>query len=188
MAKKLIQERILNIEETLLSEDDRNNLIQKRNKQLRFLLVSYIPLALILAYVFFSGPSVVYHDKFPYAAHEVDDDDAKNFSIAAPYTCGFLFLLLTGFFLRYYLQTAAPLVKDLQKNKKLLLSIKIEKTDMSLFSKYYLTTPIRQKQQIQISGEDFQIILDDSRLVLEITPYSQSVLRLTNNEKPVSFH
>lgn len=182
MAKKLIHERILNIEENLLSVDDRAILIHKRNKQLRYLLVSYIPLALILAYVFFSGPSGVYR------SHEADDDDVKNFSIAAPYTCGFFFLLLTGFFIRYYLQTAAPLVKDIRKNKKLLLSIKVEKTDMSFFSKYYLTTPIRAEQQIQISGEDFYSILDDSRLVLEITPYSQSILRLTNNEKQITFH
>ena len=179
MVKKLIQERILNTEETLLSVEDRANLIRKRNKQLGYLLVSYIPLALILAYVFFSGPS---------ASYEMDDDDVKNFNIAAPYTCGFLFLLLTGFFIRYYLHTAAPLVKDLRKNKKLLLSIKVEKTDMSFFSKYYLSTPVRLEQQIQISKEDFYDISDDSRLILEITPHSQSMLRLTNNEKQIIFH
>ncbi|HKO82081.1 MAG TPA: hypothetical protein VJU78_16855, partial [Chitinophagaceae bacterium] len=69
-----------------------------------------------------------------------------------------------------------------------LLSIKVEKADMSFFSKYYLSTPVRMEQQIQISKEDFCSISDDSRLILEITPYSQIMLRLTNNEKQIIFH
>jgi hypothetical protein len=187
MPKKLIQERILKTGETLLTDDDRINLVHKRNKQFRFLFVSYMPLALIIAYVFFSGVDVVYREHFPYQEHEPDEEDVKNFSIVAPYTCGILFLLLTGFFVRYYLQTTATLIKDIRKNKKLLLSIKVEKSDMSFFNKYYLGTPVRTKQQVLVEKDDFHNIQEDSRLVLEIAPYSQTILRITNNEQPVIF-
>jgi hypothetical protein len=53
--QKIIQERIIKTEEALLSESDRANLTLKRNKQLTYLLSSYIPLALILVYVFING-------------------------------------------------------------------------------------------------------------------------------------
>ena len=49
---KLIQERILATELQLLSENDRVILITKWNKHLVFLLSAYVPLVLILAYVF----------------------------------------------------------------------------------------------------------------------------------------
>jgi len=115
--KKIIQERIIRTEEQELSEKDKADLVAKKNKKLLYLLTAYIPLALILLYVYLSGPSVVYRDNDPYPKHEITDDDIKNFNIAAPIFCGFLFLLLTGFFIHYYLQTVAPLIKDLRKTK-----------------------------------------------------------------------
>jgi len=186
--RKLIQERIIKTEEHLLSASDKTKLIDKRNKQLKFLSISYIPLALILAYVFFSGPSVVYRDHYPYQKHEFTEEDISNFNLAAPYFCGFLFLLLTGFFIRYYLQTAAPVIKDIKGNKKFLLYVKTEKTDMSFFNKYYVTTPIFKKQQLSVSKEDFYNISDNDPLILELTPHSLEILKITSNGKEISFY
>src|SRR5262245_43046298 len=143
--KKIIKERIINTTEEPLSEKDRTELIAKRNKKAFHVFSAYIPLALILVYVFFSGPSGVYQEKYPYPEHEITYDDVSNFNIAAPWTCGFFFLLLTGFFIHYYLQTVAPLIKDLRMNKKLLLQIKPEKTEMVFFNKYFISTPIFKK-------------------------------------------
>ena len=186
--QKIIQERIIKTEEQLLSESDRANLITKRNKQLIYLLSSYVPLALILAYVFFSGLSVIYREKYPYPKHKIDEEDIKNFALVVPYVCGFFFLMLTFFFSRYYLQTAAALIKDIQKNKKLLLYIKPEKTEMAFFNKYYIATPIRKKQQVQFDKDDFHNITDNDFLILELTPHSQSILRIVNNGKEIKYY
>src|SRR5688572_3394366 len=185
--KKLIQERIIRTEEKLLSEPDKTKLVIKRNRQLKFLIVSYVPLALILAYVFFSGPDVVYRDHYPYPKHEITDEDVSNFSTVAPYFCGFLFLLLTGFFGQYYLKSVAPLVKDIKGNKKLLVFVSPEKTDMSIFNKYYITTPIFKKQQLSVSKDDFYKISQNDPLVLELAPYSLEVLNITSNDFEISF-
>ena len=94
--KKIINERILTTREQPLSQKDRRELIARRNKKAFYVFSAYIPLALILVYVFFSGPSVVYRDNYPYPKHEITDDDVSNYNIAAPLVCGFFFLLLTG--------------------------------------------------------------------------------------------
>jgi hypothetical protein len=186
--RKLIRERIIKTEEQPLSASDKTKLIAKRNRQLKFLSISYIPLALILAYVFVSGPAVVYREKHSYPKHEITEDDISNFNKAAPYVCGFLFLLLTIFFIRYYLQTAAPLIKDIKGNKKLLLSVNPEKTDMGFFNKYYITTPIFKKQQLSVSKDDFYMISNNDPLILELTPHSLEILKITSNEKQILFY
>ena len=186
--KKIIQERIIRTEEEKLSEKDRADLLAKRNKKLLHLLTAYIPLALILLYVYISGPSVVYRENYPHPEHEITDDDIENFNMAAPLICGFLFLMLTAFFLRYYLQSVAPLTKDIRKNKKLLLHIKPEKTEMAFFNKYFIATPIFKKQQVEIAKEDFYNIADDKPLILELAPHSQAVLRFTNDGKEITFY
>jgi len=186
--KKIIKERIITTTEQPLSQKDREELIAKRNKKAFYVFSAYIPLALILVYVFFSGPSVVYRDKYPYPKHEITDDDLSNFNTAAPLVCGFFFLLLTGFFIHYYLQTVAPLIKDLRKNKKLLIQINPEKTEMAFFNKYFITTPIFKKQQVQVEKADFYNISDDKPLVLELAPYSQAILRFTNDGKEITYY
>jgi len=186
--KRIIKERIITTTEQLLSEKDRKELIAKRNKKAFYVFSAYVPLALILAYVFFTGPSVVYRDKYPYPKHEITDDDVSNYNIAAPLACGFFFLLLTGYFIHYYLQTVAPLVKDLRKNKKLLLQIKPEKTEMAFFNKYFIATPIFKKQQVQVEKSDFYNISDDKSLVLELAPHSLAILRFTNDGKEITHY
>ena len=186
--KKIINERILTTREQPLSQKDRRELIARRNKKAFYVFSAYIPLALILVYVFFSGPSVVYRDNYPYPKHEITDDDVSNYNIAAPLVCGFFFLLLTGFFIQYYLQTVAPLIKDLRKNKKLLLQIKPEKTEMAFFDKYFIATPIFKKQQIQVDKVDYYNISDDKSLILELAPHSHAILRFTNNGEEITYY
>lgn len=186
--KKFVQERIIKIEEQSLSEPDKVKLVTKRNKQLKFLALSYIPLALILAYVFFTGPAGVYREQYPYPKHEITDEDVSRFNIVAPYLCGFFFLLLTGYFIHYYLKTAAPLIRDINKNKKSLVIVRPEKTDMSVFNKYYITTPIRAKQQLSISKEGFYMISCSESLIFELGPNSLEVLKITSDGKEIVFY
>jgi len=188
MMQKIIKERIIRWEEHVLSETDRASLIAKRNKQIVFLLWSYVPLALILVYVFVNGLAVIYREKYPYPKHEIDEEDITRFALVAPYVCGFFFLMLTVFFIHYYLQTVAPLVKDINKGKKHLLYIKSEKTEMAFFNKYYISSPIGKKQQIQIDREDFHNITDTNSPCLELAPHSETILRIVNNGKEIKYY
>lgn len=177
--KELVQERIIKTEEQTLSAADAELLTIKRNRQLRFLVIPYLALALVLAYVFVSGPEGV--------THVETDDDETNFNIAAPWVCGSMFLLLTGFFLRYYFETAAPLTKDIKRNKKLLVYVNPEKFDMGVFNQYFITSPVFKKQQISVARDDFYMISDTKPLVLELAPHSLEVLRITSDEKEIQF-
>jgi hypothetical protein len=162
-------------------------LFAKRNKQLRFLVFSYIPLALILAYVYLSGPGIVYRDSH-YPKHEIDDEDIANFNLVAPYVCSFLFVLLTAYFVSYYLSSAALLVKDLKGNVKRIVFVNPEKTEMGFFNKYYVTSPISKKQQISLSKDAFQNISNDELLALDLAPNSLEILRITSKEKEILFY
>jgi hypothetical protein len=92
-------------------------------------MISYAPLALIVLYVYISGPENLYKPSL-----DLKDEEVSNFSKAAPLPAFFL-VLLTGFFLKYYFQTVAPVIKGLKNNKKLLVFVTPEKTDMGIFNK-----------------------------------------------------
>ncbi len=144
---KLIQEKILKTEERPLSDTEIKILTEKRNKLLTYLLSSYIPLAIILIIVIASGPEALPHNKWM-GPHEVSDAERTDFNIVAPWVCIFFFIMLTGFFIRYYLQTVHPLIKDIRKRAKLVLFIQLEKRE-PFFNRFFIYTPIQKKRQIE---------------------------------------
>ncbi len=184
----MIQERILKCEQQILSGSDRAFLVAKRNKQLLFLLSAYVPFVLILLYVYLMGPGVLYRDEQIYPKKEVTEDDVTIFNAVAPYTCGFFFLLLTGYFIYQYCKSVAPLIKDLRNNKKNLLYTSIEKSEMAVFNRYYITTPIRKKQMIRVNMEDFYKIRNEDPLVFEVAPRSMTILGVKNNLEDIIFY
>lgn len=185
---KLLQNKIIKTEEKSLSEADKSHLVTRKNKQLKFILVSYIPLALILAYVFINGLEIIYRERYPFSKHEVTEDEVSQFNTTAPIVCGFFFLLLTGYFLKIYLQQVAPLFKDIKSNKKLLVTVETEKTDMGALNKYYISTPIKEKRHIAIGKNDFSMLSDHEPLILEIAPHSTVLFRISNNGNDVAFN
>ena len=184
----MVNERILKREQQILSVPDREFLVAKRNKQLLFLLSAYVPFVLILLYVYLMGPGVLYRDDHIYPKKELTEDDVTIFNAVAPYTCGFFFLLLTGYFIYQYCKSVAPLIKDLRNNKKNLLYARIEKSEMALFNRYYITTPIRKKQLIRVNMEDFYKIKNEDSLVFEVAPRSGIILGVKNNLEDIIFY
>jgi hypothetical protein len=148
----------------------------------------YVPLALILVIVFVDGLSIIYRDQFPYQTHEITDEDAANFKIAAPFVCGFFFFLLTAYFLRFYLQTVAPLIRDVKRKEKLLATVQAEKFDMGLLNKYYISTPIKRVRHISIEKSDFYKLSEHMPLTFELAPNSTEILRIFQNGIDISFH
>ncbi len=184
----MLNERILKREQQMLSVPDRELLVAKRNKQLLFLLSAYVPFVLILLYVYLMGPGVLYRDEHIYPKKELTEDDVTIFRAVAPYTCGFFFLLLTCYFIYQYCKSVAPLIRDLRNNKKNLLYARIEKSEMAVFSRYYITTPIRKKQLIRLNMEDFYKIGNEDTLVFEVAPRSGIILGVKNNREDIIFY
>ncbi len=182
-----MSDKIISSQEGTLSETDKLLLITRKNRQLKFILFSYIPLALILIYVLINGLDVVYRDRFPYPKHEPTDEEISLFQSVAPIVCGCFFLLLTGYFLKIYLTTVAPFSKDIRRNRKLLVTVKAERTDMGIFNQYYISIPFENSKQIAIGKDDFLMLSDEDALILEIAPNSKELLKVSNKGRDIAF-
>lgn len=181
--EKIILEEIISSTELPLSNKEKFSLITRRNKKAFYILSIYLTLALVLVYVIATGPGIVSGKR---GVGELTDEDRGNFWTVAPVFCAFLFVLLSIFFIRYYLQAVHPLVKDIKKGTKLLLLLRLEKRD-PFFNRFFIYTPIRKTRQIEISGEDYYQ-LKQGAVTLVITPHSHEILQLLNGEQEVLFH
>jgi hypothetical protein len=181
--KDLITDKIFNAEEQTLSDADIVILKEKRKKQLRILYTGILPLAAILLYVFINGISVI--ESRSMHRLEFDDEDTARFYAVIPYVSGFGLLLLIGFFTHYYIRTLAPVFKDIKKKKKLMVYFIPEKTEMSVFSRYYISSPVQKQRQVQITYEDFYMIAHNDPVILELAPFSRTILRFTYKGKEI---
>ena len=190
--QKLMPERISRSEERLLSNEDMVILRAKRNKQLIFLLSGYLPFIAFGLFILIMGPYSLKTSPRrimgEFTKINIDDEQKSRFWAVAPWFLGFMFILLTIYFTRLYFQSIKPLSKDIQFNKKQLLFFKPVKNPMAFFNKYYLSTPLYQNQQIEISREDFDSIHDNDELYLEVGPNSTFILRLCNGDKEIRYH
>jgi hypothetical protein len=95
--------------------------------------------------------------------------------------------MATIYFLRYFAQSVWPLKRDLKNRKKQLIFFKPEKTDMSMFNRYYLSLPISGNQLVELPAADFSMIKEGDFLKLEIGPNSQQIIRLMNGVNEIKF-
>jgi ABC-type antimicrobial peptide transport system permease subunit len=190
--QKLMPERISRTEERPLSNEDVALLKAKRNKQLTFLLSGYLPFIAFGLFILFMGP---YSLNTPrrrimgeFTKINIDDAEKIRFWTVAPWFLGFMFILLSIYFARLYFQSLKPLSKDIKLNKKQLLFFKPVKNSMAFFNKYYLSTPLYQNQQIEVSREAFESINDNDELHLEVGPDSTFIFRLCNGNKEIKYY
>ncbi len=190
MAKKLIPERITRTEEKSLSKTDIELLKGRRNKQFFLLFSGYLPFVAFGDYILLMGADSLNTGRnnsiWPNNKIKIDDDERSRFWIVAPYFITSLFVILNIYFIKLYFQFLRPLIKDIKLNKKQVLFFKPEKNPMAIFNKYFITTPVFNQQQIQVSLEDFDSIGDNNEICLEVAPNSTFILRFLNGEKEVS--
>jgi hypothetical protein len=191
-SQKLMPERITRTEERTLSNEDVSLLKAKRNKQLLFLLTGYLPFIAFGLYIFVIGPDSLktVGDRFTRYFHplKIDDDERSRFWTVAPWFIGGLFILLNIYFTKLYFQSIRPLSKDIAFNKKQLLFFKPVKNPMEFFNKFYLSTPLFENQQIEVSRGDFASIGDNDELYIEIGPSSTYILRLCHGNKVINYY
>ena len=80
------------------------------------------------------------------------------------------------------------LVQDLGAEKITTFQACPAKNPMAFFNKYYLSTPLFQNQQIEVSREDFDSITDHDELHIEMGPRSTYILRLCNGDKEIKYY
>jgi hypothetical protein len=189
--QKLMPERISRTEDRPLAKEDVEVLKTRRNKQLLFLLSGYLPFILFGLYILLMGPGSLNTGRGSgMLRHQmtIDEHTKSNFWTVAPWFIGFLFIMLNIYFAKLYFQTLRPLIKDIRENKKQLLFFRPAKSEMAFFNRYYLSTPLYQNQQIEVSREDFASISDNDELCLEVGPHSNCIFRLCHRDKQINYY
>jgi hypothetical protein len=189
--QKLMPERISRTEEGPLAKEDMELLKTRRNKQFLFLLSGYLPFILFGLYILLMGPGSLNTGRGsgPFRHQITIDENTKSrFWTVAPWFVGFLFIMLNIYFAKLYFQTLRPLIKDISSNKKQLLFFRPAKSEMAFFNRYYLSTPLYQNQQIEVSREDFAGIVDNDELCLEVGPQSNCIFRLSYRNKEIKYY
>lgn len=161
---------------------------KQRDRQLLFFIPPYIVLAGIVTYLWSSGVDSLNAGRSRYMRMEFSEDDAMRFRVVAPYAFSFFLLLGTIYFGRVFFLVILPIMKDIKSAGKSLVYYIPDKNPMPFFNKYYLSSPLYNKRQIQVSREDFESIPDNTEICLEIGAVSQTVLRLQYNNRDLKFY
>jgi hypothetical protein len=184
--KKLREERIIKKEEAPLDDSDILSIKEKRKRQIKIAIPALLLLAGSLIYMAINGLAIVQRRRwYQTRPTEFNDEKREMYYTVLPYVIGFFALMLIGFSIYHYLKMINPLIKDLKSNKKLLLHFIPEKTDMGMFQKYYISTPVFAKQQIQISKEDFDWVVLGDHMIVETTYCSNTILHFTFKERKI---
>jgi len=107
--------------------------------------------------------------------------------VVAPFLFSFFILALTIFFLKYYFETVHRYNKDLKANQKKIIEFECTKYQMPFFNRYYLKTPVEQKQVVEISKDIFESLRDNENLFFEIAPYSSNIFGLKRGDEKISY-
>jgi hypothetical protein len=115
---------------------------------------------------------------------KIESERAKK---VAPVLFSFFFLALTIFFIKYYLETVHLYNKDIKGDKKNIVEFECIKYQMPFFNRYYLKTPVEQKQVVEINKDTFEKLGEKESLFFEIAPYSSKILNLKSKEAVITY-
>lgn len=156
-------------------------LTNKVVKQLKIYVPGYLLLTAIAIWILVEGPSVLPGR----LGTSTSENTTTLFWTVAPYFSLFLFLLTTVFLSTYYFRSIRPFIRDIKQGKKIAVFYRPKKTAMTLFNRYYITIPLCNNQQIEVSRPDFDRIKEEDLLCLEMGPSSNFILSLKNKEENI---
>ncbi|MDZ4795283.1 MAG: hypothetical protein SGI83_13465 [Bacteroidota bacterium] len=183
----LIQEQILRTTISRLTETDRLELSRKRNSQLLIIIGAWLLITALCFFIWKTGADSRNLDNKSFRVH-FSSDNTETFRQAVPYICALVFLVTTFFFIKSLFRSILPLSKDIKKGEKWLLYYKPVKSSKPSTNNYYLSAPIREKQLLEISREDFADISEKEELCLEIATQSFHLLRLRKEQKIITYY
>jgi hypothetical protein len=86
-----------------------------------------------------------------------------------------LFIVITVFFLRYYLKVVHPFVKDIKTGTKEVICFLPERYKTPFFSDFYLETPLKNKSLIKISQDLYDAIPGNPTACVSLSHHARYV-------------
>lgn len=180
-----MQDRVSRTEEKPLESAELALLKNRAWRQVAIYLPGYLLLAGGAIYILLDPPGSYHNVVNPY--RHLDDDQVARMWQVAPYLSSFILLMATIYFGKIFYQTILPLLRDIKQKTKTLIYFQPKKSVMAFFNRYYISTPLFENQQIELSREDFDSVREDAELHLEVGSHSLLVLRLCNGERQIKY-
>jgi hypothetical protein len=169
-----------------LEEEERQTLIRIRNRKLRFVIPTYIGfvVAIILGWWLRS------QGWRPGRVNDFDDEEEMTrLAIVAPYFIAFLFILVTIYFIRYYVRSALPFIRDIKLGKKNVLVTRAEKYKTPYAQAYYLKIPFGKRNNMtRIHRQLYDAIGEESQVSIAYAPSSQFILSIKCENQLLTFN
>ncbi len=165
-------------EKGFLTTEERIILEKIRNKKLLFIASTYGTLVVVLIIGWIKG--------WLESTHR-GEEETNRFSIIAPFLIAFFFIMLTGYFIKYYIKAVHPFVLDLKRGNKELVYFTPEKYKTPFFAEYFLKTELKKKKLVRISLEMYDSIQYQSSACIYLAPVSQFVFKIVVDDKSISF-
>ncbi len=165
-----------------LTEEEKRILKKISRKKLSVWATAYFSLLGILLYAALAGPGKMYRYR------EITDEDLERINIVVPIVIGFFFIVLNIYFIRYFLRSVYPYMKDLKGGAKELIYFPAESYKTPFFDTYYLKTISRKKPMIRITKEVYDEIQPGAEACISISPKARFVFALKVGEKKMEFN
>lgn len=184
--QKLMPDRISRTGEGQLQPDEIKLLKDKVTRQLIIYLPGYLLIAGGALFILIDAAGSFKTIVSP--SVNLDEEETGRMAKLAPYFCSFVFLMSTIFFGKIFYQTILPILKDIKQKTKTLIYYTPHKSAMAFFNRYYLSTPLFNNQQVEVSSEAFNSIAEHEEICLEAGKYSLFVLGLKKGDKKIDYH
>lgn len=118
-----------------------------------------------------------------------DEEEMARLAATAPYFIAFIFILLTIYFIKYYVKSALPFIKDVKLGKKNVLETKAEKYKTPYAQAWYLKIPFgKRNNMIRIRQPLYDAIREDSNVRIAYAPHSQFILSIECENQVLVFN
>jgi len=158
-----------------LSPEDRALLTKLKNKAWFGLLRLYVPLFLMLVYLYVRvsmGGTIRWHPV-----------NRRYSTVVIPYFSAFFGLLFLGFMIRDFRRMILPFLREAKMGQKTCCSFTAKKYHDPLYDKRLLFYPQKDNYYIEVSPEDFDVTGNGEELYLEIARVTGEVLLLRSADR-----
>jgi hypothetical protein len=166
-------------EQQELSPEERDILWKLRFRRSLFIVSAW----LCLSYVFVEGWCRVYPGNYLDAVREL-----FRFRMYPTWYLLGLFILLTIYFTRYFLQSAYPLFKDLKLGKKTIIYFEPGKYQTPFFAEYYMCLPSLKNPLLRIDKAMYDAIQPGCTARLALSVYSNFIFSVEVNGVTTTFN
>ena len=172
-------------EQQPLTVAEKNILIKIRDKKIRLLATTYATLLAILIFAWVEGPS---RGSRWGRRSSITEEDINRFRIVAPIVIAFFFIILTIYFINYYLKTLHPYIKDIKAGIKELLYYEPESYKTPFFETYYIKTISKKRAMVRVTKELYDAIQPGCRACISLSPSARFVFSISVDEKIMEFN